>query len=107
MFAGFGGYVAGSRLTRDIGAVAVTLWSVVVAALTLGPVVVFHTGAMGLRGIDGPGWAAICALAWGSTILAYVLWNRALADGGIARIGGLQLPRLGRASRRERVWQYV
>src|SRR3546814_12099292 len=36
MFTGVVGYVAGSRLTRDIGAVAVTLWSVGVAGLTIG-----------------------------------------------------------------------
>ena len=43
-----------------------------------------------------PGWrwwvgVAICSLGWGTTILAYLLWNRALADGGVARIGALQL----------------
>lgn len=41
--------------------------------------------------IDLSGWAAICALAWGTTIGAYILWNRAVADGGVARIGSLQL----------------
>lgn len=91
MFTGVVGYVAGSYLTREIGSVAVTLWSVLVAASVLLPVVVFHTGTAGLAAITPRGWIAIVALAWGSTILAYLLWNRALADGGVARIGGLQL----------------
>ncbi len=91
MFTGVLGYVAGARLTAELGAVPVTLWSVIVAAMCLLPVVVFHSGAETLVAIDAPGWVAICSLAWGTTILAYLLWNRALADGGVARIGALQL----------------
>lgn len=91
MFLGVVGYVAGARLTADLGALTVTLWSVLIAAVLLLPVVVFHAGTETLRAIDVPGWLSICALAWGTTILAYLFWNRALADGGVARIGALQL----------------
>lgn len=91
MFMGVLGYVAGAKLTAELGAVTVTMWSVLVAAGFLIPVVVFHSGAETLAAIDVPGWLAICSLAWGTTILAYLLWNRALADGGVARIGALQL----------------
>ena len=91
MFAGVVGYIAGARLTHTVGATAVTLWSVVVAAILVLPVLVWHSGAAVLLTIDLPGWAAICSLAWGTTIGAYILWNRAIADGGVARIGSLQL----------------
>ena len=91
MFMGVVGYVAGSKLTAELGAVTVTMWSVLVAAAFLVPVVVFHSGVATLVAIDVPGWLAICSLAWGTTILAYLLWNRALADGGVTRIGALQL----------------
>ena len=91
MFMGVVGYVAGSKLTAELGAIAVTMWSVIVAAAFLLPVVVFHSGVETLMVIDVRGWLAICSLAWGTTILAYLLWNRALADGGVARIGALQL----------------
>lgn len=91
MFMGVVGYVAGSKLTAELGAVTVTMWSVLVAAAFLIPVVIFHAGAETLIAIDVKGWLAICSLAWGTTILAYLLWNRALADGGVARIGALQL----------------
>ncbi|MGB0571560.1 MAG: DMT family transporter [Alphaproteobacteria bacterium] len=91
MFLGVVGYVAGAKLTAEIGALTVTMWSVLVAAAFLLPVVIFHSGAATLIAIDIPGWLAICSLAWGTTILAYLFWNRALADGGVARIGALQL----------------
>jgi drug/metabolite transporter (DMT)-like permease len=91
MFSGVVGYIAGSRLTRTVGATAVTLWSVVVAAILVLPVFLWHSGMVVFVTIDLPGWAAICTLAWGTTIIAYILWNRAVADGGVARIGSLQL----------------
>jgi drug/metabolite transporter (DMT)-like permease len=91
MFAGVIGYIAGARVTHRIGATAVTMWSVLVAALMLLPVLVFWSGTAAVASIDVAGWAAVCALAWGTTIGAYILWNRAVADGGVARIGSLQL----------------
>ena len=91
MFMGVVGYIAGARLTKEIGSTTVTMWSVVVAAALLIPLVAVHSGMETLRGIDTRGWMAILALGWGSTILAYLLWNRALADGGVAKIGALQL----------------
>lgn len=91
MFAGVIGYIAGARLTRTVGATVVTMWSVCVAALLLLPVLLWHSGAAAVASIDLAGWAAVCTLAWGTTIGAYILWNRAVADGGVARIGSLQL----------------
>jgi len=91
MFAGVVGYIAGARLTHTVGATAVTMWSVCVAAILLLPFLVWHSGVAAVASIDLSGWAAVCALAWGTTIGAYILWNRAVADGGVARIGSLQL----------------
>ena len=91
MFFGVVGYISGARLTVEIGTTTVTMWSILVAAVCLLPVVVFYTGADALIAIDTRGWGAILALGWGSTILAYLFWNRALADGGVAKIGALQL----------------
>lgn len=91
MFMGVVGYTAGARLTGEIGTMSVTMWSVVVAAVVLVPLVAIHSGRETLAAIDHDGWIAICTLAWGTTILAYLVWNRSLADGGVARIGALQL----------------
>ena len=89
MFTGVIGYIAGARLTHTAGATAVTMWSVCVAAILVLPVLAWHSGTAAVTSIDISGWAAICTLAWGTTIGAYILWNRAVADGGVARIGSL------------------
>jgi len=91
MFAGVVGYIAGARLARRSSATAVTMWSVCVASIVLWPVLAWQSSIAALATIDLAGWAAICALAWGTTIGAYILWTRAVADGGVARIGSLQL----------------
>ena len=91
MFAGVVGSIAGARVARRASATAVTMWSVCIAAILLWPVLVWQSSLAALAAIDLAGWAAICALAWGTTIGAYILWTRALADGGVARIGSLLL----------------
>jgi drug/metabolite transporter (DMT)-like permease len=91
MFAGVVGYIAGARLTQTWGTVSVTMWSVVAAAVMTLPLVAWRVGPSVLAAVTPVQWIAVCCLAWGATIAAYLLWNRALADGGIARIGALQL----------------
>ena len=91
MFSGVIGYIAGAKLTHKVWAISVSLWSVCIAAIILCPVLLLNTNLSSLLQIDLRGWAAIITLAWGITIGAYILWNRAVADGGIARIGSLQL----------------
>lgn len=91
MFMGVVGYIAGARLTQEVGATAVTMWSILVAIVVLLPLVIVHSGVETVLAIDQKAWGAILTLGWGTTILAYLFWNRALADGGVARIGALQL----------------
>jgi drug/metabolite transporter (DMT)-like permease len=91
MVVGVAGYVAGSRLAREVGAVAVTMWSVVAAGVLLLPALAWYADRAMLAAIPPTSWAATATLAWGVTIGAYVLWTRALADGGIARVGSMQL----------------
>jgi drug/metabolite transporter (DMT)-like permease len=91
VFTGVVGYIAGVRLTLTHGTVCATMWSVVVAAVLTLPVVLWRSGPGEWASMTGLEWFAVCSLAWGTTIAAYLLWNRALADGGIARIGALQL----------------
>lgn len=91
MFMGVVGYIAGARLTQDIGATAVTMWSIIVAIVVLVPLVIVYPRVETVIAIEREAWMAILALGWGSTVLAYLFWNRALADGGVARIGALQL----------------
>lgn len=91
MVVGVSGYVAGARLARTAGAVAVTMWSTVVAGLLLLPALALYADTAMLVAIPAESWMATATLAWGVTIGAYVLWTRALMEGGIARIGALQL----------------
>lgn len=91
MLMGVVGYTAGARLTQEVGATAVTMWSILVAAAVLAPFVVVYSGLDTVMVINREAWFAILTLGWGTTILAYLFWNRALADGGVARIGALQL----------------
>ena len=91
MFVGVFAYIASGRLTREVGPLAVTMWSIVVASAVLAPALALHSSTAALAAITPASWGGIVGLAWGVTIGVYVLWNRALADGGIARIGALQL----------------
>ncbi|MDA0654547.1 MAG: DMT family transporter [Proteobacteria bacterium] len=91
MFSGVVGYIAAARLARRASAMAVTMWSVCVAAILVWPVLMWHSSLTALAAIDLASWVAVCTLAWGATIGAYILWTRAVADGGVARIGSLQL----------------
>lgn len=91
MVVGVSGYVAGARLARSAGSVAVTMWSTVVAGALLVPALAIHADTAMLAAIPAESWMATATLAWGVTIGAYVLWTRALSEGGIARIGALQL----------------
>ena len=91
MVVGVGGYVAGSRLAREMTALAVTMWSVVAAGVLLAPALLLYADWPMIAEIPTASWMATAVLAWGVTIGGYMLWTRALADGGIARVGSLQL----------------
>ena len=63
MATGVVGYIAGARLTVVYGTVATSMWSVVVAAIMLAPVIVWYSDTSVLFEITVPQWGAICSLA--------------------------------------------
>jgi drug/metabolite transporter (DMT)-like permease len=84
------GYAEGARLTRSLGGWQVISWALVLAAPTLlGPLcwIVAHTD------LTAPpeAWAGFVYVAVVSQFLAFIMWYRGLALGGIARIGQIQL----------------
>ena len=84
------GYVAGARLSRHVSSWATTFWGVGLATLILLPVLI-STGGIGMIGeIGAGGWLALAYLAIAVTVVAYVCWYWALANGGEARAGGVQ-----------------
>lgn len=85
-----GGYVAGSRLSPNIGTWTVTAWGAVLGCLLLLPILALRISGEGLPDAGPVAWAATLSLAVFSSLLAYVAWYWALAAGGVSRISALQ-----------------
>lgn len=83
-------YAEGAVLARQLPGWVITCWSLL-AGVPAVLVIVLGTGLPGWAGLT---WGAVGAfgyLAVGSSLLAFCCWYRALADGGIARVGQIQL----------------
>lgn len=84
------GYAEGARLSRSLGGWQVISWALVLAApWLLGPLV----WAMARSELSAPpeAWAGFVYVAVISQFLAFMLWYRGLALGGIARMSQVQL----------------
>lgn len=84
------GYAEGGRLAREIGGWRVVSWALIVAA----PVLFLPVGLAAARtGLEASpsAWAGFAYISVVSMYLGFFAWYRALAEGGIARIGQLQL----------------
>ncbi|MVF22798.1 DMT family transporter [Methylocaldum sp. BRCS4] len=84
------GYAEGARLTRILGGWQVISWALVLSVpWLLGPLcwIMAHTD------LSAPfdAWAGFAYVAVISQFLAFILWYRGLAVGGIAKIGQIQL----------------
>jgi drug/metabolite transporter (DMT)-like permease len=84
------GYVAGGRLTRDLGAVNTILWSLVLALPLTLPVAAWLAASMPLAA-SGLAWAAFAYITLISQIIGFFAWYSGLALGGVARVGQVQL----------------
>jgi len=84
------GYAEGGALARDLGGWRVICWALVLTAPVIAPVVAVATGRHGLHA-GAEAWAGFAYVALFSMFLAFFAWYRALAAGGVARIGQLQL----------------
>lgn len=85
-----GGYVAGSRLSSSIGTWSTTFWGLSLGGLVLLPLLAVRFDATDWGAVTAVGWYAAGYLALFATILAYVCWYWALAQGGTARMGSIQ-----------------
>jgi drug/metabolite transporter (DMT)-like permease len=84
------GYAEGGRLARELGGWQVVCWVLVASAPFLLPVVLWRALATGVHaGLAA--WGGFLYVALVSMFLSFFAWYRALALGGIARIGQLQL----------------
>lgn len=93
------GYVAGARLAQaKYASLGTTLWGIAFASLVLLPALPFASGPsaqgawlLGFLPAASPlAWGAVAFIAWITSILGYMGWYWALAQGGIARIGTIQ-----------------
>lgn len=84
------GYAAGGRLARRLGGWQVICWALVLAAPFLFYPVLWASPA-NLGDIPFSAWAGFFYSAFVSMLLGFFAWYKALALGGIARIGQIQL----------------
>jgi len=85
------GYVAGARLSqRGYGAVPTTLWGASFSAVLLVPAMLLVTLRTGVPHAGAAAWGSVLVLALLTSVLGYIAWYWALAEGGISRIASIQ-----------------
>jgi len=94
MTAAAGGYVAGGRLSAQIGGWASMSWSLIISSVLMLPALLIvpadpYAMLVGIATNPEALWP-ILFLSFGGTALGYALWFRALETGGVARIAPIQ-----------------
>lgn len=84
------GYAEGGKLAKRLGGWQVIAWADVLALPLTLPLALLWMPA-DLLGAPLPAWAGLAYVALFSMLIGFVFWYRALARGGIAAIGQLQL----------------
>jgi len=82
------GYTEGALLSREMGALRVICWTLVLAAPLIAP---FAWRALPAADVSLNAWLAFLYVSLISALLAFCAWYRGLAMGGIGRIAQLQL----------------
>lgn len=84
------GYVAGALLVpRGVSSATTTYWGVILGAVVLAPVGIGLLAGGEVPHADAGSWAAVLYLAVMTSIVGYVGWYWALAQGGIVRMAPL------------------
>lgn len=84
------GYVAGGRLSAQLGGVNTILWSLVLALPLTLPAAAWYAASTPLQA-SAPAWAAFAYVTLISQVVGFFAWYNGLAAGGIARVGQVQL----------------
>jgi len=89
-FAASAGYVAGGRAAREVGAPSVTFWGLALGGLMLLPLtpVLIPSGA--LSGLGVSAWGSLIYLGVAISIVGYLAWYWALAQGDMTRVALIQ-----------------
>lgn len=84
------GYAEGARLSRTLGGWQVISWALVLSL----PIMIILTAIYwppSFDGIETEAWISLAYVSLFSMLIGFVFWYRGLAQGGIARVGQLQL----------------
>jgi drug/metabolite transporter (DMT)-like permease len=84
------GYAEGARLSKELGAWQTISWALIVAVPIMA-IPAWQTMPQSLADLSGAGIASFAYVSIVSMYLGFFAWYRALAMGGIASIGQLQL----------------
>jgi drug/metabolite transporter (DMT)-like permease len=84
------GYVAGGSVAREVGTRAATFWSLALGGLVLLPVVPVLAPPSALTGLSADAWAALIYLGVFISIVGYMAWYWALAQGDMTRTALVQ-----------------
>jgi drug/metabolite transporter (DMT)-like permease len=84
------GYAEGGQLARALGGWQVISWALVLSAPVLFPVVAWSAARHGLAA-SPLAWGCVAYVSLVSMYFAFFAWYRGLAQGGVARIGQVQL----------------
>jgi len=85
------GYVEGARVARQIGGAETLCWAMILLAPAAAVVMVVSVSTRVFPPIPAQAWVGFGYAGVASMFLGSVLWYRALAVGGTARIGQLNL----------------
>ena len=90
------GYAEGAVLSRRLGGWQVICWALVLSAPVM-LALALYTWPTGWPSVDSNAWIGLAYIAVFSMLIGFFFWYRALAVGGSARVGQLQLlqPLLG------------
>jgi drug/metabolite transporter (DMT)-like permease len=84
------GYAEGGQLARTLGGWQVISWALVLSAPVLLPIVAWSAVRHGLAA-SPLAWGCVGYVSLVSMYLAFFAWYRGLAQGGVARVGQVQL----------------
>ena len=84
------GYAEGGQLARTLGGWQVISWALVLSAPVLLPIVAWSAARHGLAA-SPLAWGCVAYVSLVSMYLAFFAWYRGLAQGGVARVGQVQL----------------
>jgi drug/metabolite transporter (DMT)-like permease len=84
------GYAEGGQLARTLGGWQVISWALVLSVPVLLPIVAWRAARHGLAA-SPLAWGCVAYVSLVSMYFAFFAWYRGLAQGGVARVGQVQL----------------